>query len=795
MSVLSSFFLQHFDHPLYLFFFIPLFLILLYLSFRKYYHESDSQEVQLKKKKLGNIVLISRSVVVFLILLALANPFVEKQETIHGTPKLRFLVDNSTSMQVMNQSLAPYLASELEKRMPIEVSSLAEGDHSALGDNILASLRKDENLLLFTDGYVTDGLSLGDVGLYATQFNTTISAFSLKQSKYDTAVHVLGPEKTTPSAENTFLINLQQSEQKQIPVTITLDGETIFDEVTTVPSVTFKRSFTEGTHYLKATVGLNDYFTQNNIFYKTVKVVPKPKVFFLTAYAGSPLAQALSPQYDFEQGNSLPKDLSPYTAVIVNNFEASALQPRLDDLVNFVAGGNGLVVIGGTQAYESGGYKGSRLEQFLPVSIAQAGKKQGDISIVLVIDISGSTGGYVGGDTKLDIQKALAIGILKDISLVNRVGAVAFNTEAYTLANVSLLIEQPDLEDKIARLVFNGGTYIDTGIGQAVNLLQNAHGSKNIILISDGLTRDLDKAVSVANYAASQGIRIYTVGVGEDTNTEVMQQIADISGGAFFQPDTKERLKLLFGSTEISGTRRVIPLTIFDDQHFITQGINLKANVYGFNTFFPKPGAKVLVTTDTGDPLVVAWRFGLGRIVSVGTDDGTLYAPDLLNKQNSGLWTRITNWGIGDPERKNIHYIDIHDTRVGQATDVLFKSPDEPRSDLFPFVKIDQDLYKATFTPNATGFQQVLDTGYGVNGPLEYASTGMNPELKTFVESTGGKLFSPADLDAVVAFMKVKSKRTILQKHSYAWIFALLALILFLSEIAVRRIFRNFYKS
>ncbi|MBI5391943.1 VWA domain-containing protein [Candidatus Woesearchaeota archaeon] len=794
MSRISLFFSQHFDHASYLFLIIPLFILLFYLYHHSFYKDKESAETLQKKKKLKLFVLISRCFLILLLLLALAGPFTEQQHTIKGTPKVRILIDNSTSMKLFNQSLASSLAKALEKQMPVDVSTFADGDHSPLGEGIMSGLRRDENLLLFTDGYQTEGLSLGDVALYAATLNSSISALTLRPAQYDASLTILGPEKTTSDADNLFVIKLQQTDLKQVPVTITVDGKTVFDKATDATEIPIHQSFHTGTHTLTAKVGLQDFFPQNNVFYKTVKVVPKPKVFLWTQQA-SPLTKLFSPVYDLDEGTELPKELSPYTAVIVNNLDAETVKPQVDRFVNYISSGNGFVVVGGGQSYESGGYKGSRFEQLLPVTISQAGKKKGDVSIVLVIDISGSTGVSFGDNTKLDVQKALALGILKDISLVNRVGVVAFNTEAYTITNVSLLVQQIGLEDKITRLVFNGGTLIDTGLGQAVNLLEDAKGSKNIILISDGLTRDVEKAVRVAQFASSQGIRIYTVGVGDDTNVDVMQQLADIGGGAFFQPDTKEKIKLLFGASEISGSRRVIPFFVFDDHHFITEGVSLKGSLFGFNTFFPKAGAKVLVTTDTGDPLFVAGRFGLGRVVSVGTDDGSLFGPELLNKQNSRIWTRSVNWAIGDPERKNERYLDIHDTRIGQLTDVLFKSPDEPRSEELAFVKIDKELYKASFTPSDIGFQQLFDATYGVNSLQEYAAVGMNPALGKFARSTGGKMFSPDQIDEIVSFMKTKSKRSILEKRSYAWIFALLAILLFLAEIAARRVVKNFYKS
>ena len=75
-------------------------------------------------------------------------------------------------------------------------------------------------------------------------------------------------------------------------------------------------------------------------------------------------------------------------------------------------------------------------------------------------------------------------------------------------------------------------------------------------------------------------------------------------------------------------------MVILDNTHFITYNLSVDALISGYNYVLPKPSARILVTTNKNIPVLVGWRFGLGRVVVLGTDDGGRWAGELLNKEN-----------------------------------------------------------------------------------------------------------------------------------------------------------------
>ena len=728
------------------------------------------------------VVFILRLLMLIFLLLALASPFIHRLDIIKGTPRVKLLVDESNSFNIFDKNKVNDLVGQLEQKIPVENKVMVSGEVSNIGDGILDEMSDGDNLLLVTDGNNNKGIKLSEVGISAIARNITINALDLPIIDFDASVEIVGPDKTVGGVENEYLVVMTKSKDGLVRLNIEVDGKIIFNDWTD-NSFSFKAKFNDGYHTLKAFIEQDDFFKENNVFYKVVKVVEKPKV-LIYSQKDTALDLVLSGMNQVDVVNDLNENLlKEYYALIINDIPYSDLSDKIDFITNYVSEGNGLVVVGGQDSYDKGDYENSLLENILPVYIAESQKTKGEaLSVVLLIDISGSTGDIFCSDKKVDVEKSIALSVLRDLSLVHKVGVIAFNNQPYLVSNLSFLYEQEGLDGKISNLIDGGSTYIDVGLVSAVDMLKDAPGSKNIILISDGNTRDIDKAIDATKYASSMGIKVFTVGIGGDTNSELMQEIAEVGIGSYFKPSEEQKIKLIFGESEISGERGAIPLTIYEEDHFITQGVELSAILYGYNVVSPKLTSKLLVVSDMGDPIVTAGRFGLGRIVAVSTDDGGLYAPDLLNKENSNLWTRIVNWGIGDPERKNDYFVDFAEFRVNQSAEVLLKTNKEPELG-FNFVKIDKDLYKATLVENSVGIKNLAGALYAVNYPIEYSLIGINDELRNLVIDTGGEWFKVEDVNSILEYIKAKSYRKIYVNDSLSWVFVLVVIFLYILEI------------
>src|SRR3989338_10555516 len=527
--------------------------------------------------------------------------------------------------------------------------------------------------------------------------------------------------------------------------------------------------------------------------------------------------ELLTQVYDVDLTSSLAGvDFNRYYAAVINDIPILDIEGSVNDgnnngennqndrknvdkLIEFVTDGNGLLVIGGKNSFDKGNYKGSLFESILPVFVAKPGKKEGEVNVMIAIDISGSTGQDSGDATAVDIEKGLAISVIRNLRRDNRVGVIAFNTQPYLIEPLGFKSKKTDIEDKIKKLQYGGGTVIGEAIRAADDMLEKVSGSRNIVLISDGVTTAEVYAIERAIWAGKTGTKIYTVGVGKRTKEWMLEEFSRVSNGIYFRADQTNRFKILFGNTEEIPESERLNIEILDDNHFITKNLAIKkAKIYGFNQVVPKTPAKLVVATTGGDPLITAWNYALGRVVAYTADDGSSWAPAMLTSENSKIVVRSINFAIGVPDRKERNVFDVKDTRINLPTEIFIRTENPPKvetgdanSQQFVFYKIDKETYKAEVVPQKLGFNKVGEVEYAVNYPLEYEALGLNPELGSIVQSSGGKVFEANNAEKIIEEVKSRSKRIIVDRVDIRWYFIAIAIIILLMEITIRKIIEH----
>ena len=82
----------------------------------------------------------------------------------------------------------------------------------------------------------------------------------------------------------------------------------------------------------------------------------------------------------------------------------------------------------------------------------------------------------------------------------------------------------------------------------------------------------------------------------------------------------------------------------------------------------------------------------------------------------------------------------------------------------------------------------MLDATYAVNYQSEYGSFGQTGELRSVVQTTGGRQFEPTEAAEIAEFARQESTRVRTLEQSWTWLALLLALLLYFGEIALRRL-------
>ena len=190
------------------------------------------------------------------------------------------------------------------------------------------------------------------------------------------------------------------------------------------------------------------------------------------------------------------------------------------------------------------------------------------IDLVLALDISGSMEIQDLRPNRLEAAKRIAADFLKT-RVGDRLGLVAFAGEAYSLAPLTTDYEllREDLAGLRVGLIKLDGTAIGTALGVAINRLRESRARSRVcILLSDGENNagSLDPLLA-AQLAHAFGIRIYTIGLGQDgfvpygqdslghvryvdtrLDETTMRQLAAVADGQFFRATDAAGLREVF---------------------------------------------------------------------------------------------------------------------------------------------------------------------------------------------------------------------------------------------------------
>jgi Ca-activated chloride channel family protein len=202
--------------------------------------------------------------------------------------------------------------------------------------------------------------------------------------------------------------------------------------------------------------------------------------------------------------------------------------------------------------------------------------KASGIDIVCALDLSGS---MISEDFVVNGERVnrvnMAKSVLKDFidrRPNDRIGLVVFAAQAFIAAPLTL--DHDYLQANLARLnigtINSDATAIGDALATALNQLRAVQGkSKIIILATDGQNNSgkIDP-LTAADAAAALGVKIYTVGIGEqgvapmpvfmggqkvgyqnvpvDVDEATLQKIADKTGGRYYRADNAEKFRQIY---------------------------------------------------------------------------------------------------------------------------------------------------------------------------------------------------------------------------------------------------------
>ncbi|WP_414836517.1 VWA domain-containing protein [Candidatus Nanohalococcus occultus] len=704
-----------------------------------------------RESRFQTLVGVSRISIIILLAIGAAQPFIQSEQQIMEEPTVTVLKDSSSSAKLLDDVELDF------EDVKVETRTIASGNASDLRQGILRNIEPDSAYVTVSDFQSSEYLE--DMARKINQENASLNALK-PETRQDSAVSIEGPSTTVPGAENSYTVTVSSTGPSPEPEVV-LNGETIDAEKTGESKWSFTRTFdSEGSNSLKASIDTDDSFSNNNEFFKTIRVTEKPEVLFI-GDEGS-FGREISRFYDVTYRSSLPDDLDKYYSIIsTNDIESS-------ELSSYVAEGNGFIYTGDTEKEMS----------LSPVTKAETDQSTDAARIMLTVDISVST-----GEQGVKMSKKLAYNLVEDLPSNSKVGVVAYNGEAYLINEPVVLAENRDmLKSKISRLKTEGPSEHQLGVRGAKEALK---GKGNIIFISDGRAEDTtlngrvieNKADEKALEEASQlgDIRLISVGVGDRTNTEFLRELAQEGNGKYVDANNARSIAFEFtAGGAASGTNHLETVR----EHFITRGLDLSSSAANFDSVKAKPGADVLVAGRDGSIYLSSWRYGLGRVAAFS---GGSSQQDLLLQEDPLLATRTVSWTVGDPQRKQERWIEAEDARKPEKITV------RASYDSDELKRQSSDLYSMSIRPESRGFGSYENTVYAYNYPYEYQNVGYNPRMTDIVRDTGGGVYLPNETEQLKQDIKSFSSKTKVKRQQLGSYLIALALIVFLAEVGYRK--------
>jgi Ca-activated chloride channel family protein len=167
------------------------------------------------------------------------------------------------------------------------------------------------------------------------------------------------------------------------------------------------------------------------------------------------------------------------------------------------------------------------------------------LNISLVLDKSGS----MEGQKIVSLRKAAknVIDLLDDDDYVS---TIAFSDQVYTISPSTAAADKDGLKREIDRIRDGGGTAMSGGMRRGLTELEK-HLSEDrlsrMLLLTDGQTfGDEDQCQDLGTQMGGQGIVIQALGLGDDWNEDLLDQVAEASGGKADFIETPDEISNFF---------------------------------------------------------------------------------------------------------------------------------------------------------------------------------------------------------------------------------------------------------
>jgi Mg-chelatase subunit ChlD len=483
--------------------------------------------------------------------------------------------------------------------------------------------------------------------------------------------------------------------------------------------------------------------------------------------------------------------------------------------------GGGFIMLGGEHSFGQGGYYKTVVEDILPVRCNFDDKKEkSPIAIALVIDRSGS----MSGD-KIKIAQESAKAAVKLLSPNDFISIIAYDAIPHVIVPTQKASSPDTIRAAINNLVSGGGTNIYNAIQESYEQLNWLNTpSKHVILLTDGKDES-DDFESLMKRIAAAGITVTIISIGDNKDDKLLRQIADLGNGRYYQAEDLNSIPQIFINEIMASGKSAIDeipfVPIIVTKNTILDGITLERipPLLGFVKTKSKTTSKVILATETGEPLLSWKRYGVGIAAAFTSDVKNRWATEWLTwNEFAKLWSQIIRFVMKQQKLDNAAIecnfadekievkIDITDTTehfINNATGNLTIITPDLLKQKIPFKQTAAGHYKAAFNtnPKIRGIYQlqmqlqskerqtILQHSQAmiIDHSKELQKKNINVELLQKIAKLTGGNFNPKPSEILLKQNKPILKIISLRPHLLVTIILLLLL-----DVFVKRKIKNF---
>ncbi len=733
---------------------------------------------------------------------------------------------------------APGTLEEIRSHVRREATDIARGLTVALSAFPVAGHRR---IVLLSDGRETSGNALAAA---ATARAIGVEVFTMplavSRERRDVRMRGVGVPASVASHEP-FSVRIEVAANTAGAARLVLlrDGEPLSERTVQLAPGTNQFTVIDQiedaglTEYEALVIMAGDPTPQNNRFQAFVQVRGAPRVLHALGEsgAGAALTQALRLQgLDVEEvpASAVPgtyHGLADYGLIVLNNvsgFDLSLAKMRALEAYVRDAGG-GLLMVGGERSYSAGGYYGTPVEEALPVTMdIRTEVKIPSLAVTILIDKSGSMSTRSGGEEKLAIAKQAAMAALDVLNPLDRVGVLAFDAQFEWTVPVTEVGNRRTVAEQLRSLAAGGGTELVPALSEAIRVMEETTAKvKHLIVLSDGLTdasAELDKWV---DQAVARNITISTVAFGLDADQSLMEHIAGRGQGRFYFTSDPHTIPRIFVSETMVVSRGLLveeptrALVTYPSEILKGLAADPLPPVLGYQRTYAREAAQVVLSSSRDDPLLVTWRYGLGKSAAFTSDLAGRWGREWVRWPRFGRFAaQLARWTMRSAGGEHMVPTFSWRGRHGQVTvDVLdrddryvnrlevtarMSDPTRTTADIV-LEQIAPGRYRGTFPVEAAGRFYFNIVGEGTGGRVgpetfglavpyssEFVDAGLDRELLEDIAAAAGGRMLPLAAGALPTVLADKAEAAQLQWRIW-WPFVLLALVAVLLELVVRK--------